>query len=125
MTALREIYVCELCGVTACVIEAGPGQLVCCGQEMKQQKENTVEASTEKHIPVLQVSGTTATVNVGAVAHPMEEKHHINWIEIQQGSVVQWASLKPGDAPQAVFAVAAGSPITVRAYCNLHGLWKG
>ena len=125
MTALREIYVCELCGNTVCVIDAGDGQLVCCGRNMTPQKENTVEASQEKHIPVLRLSGTTAAVNVGAVAHPMEEKHYIKWIEIQQGSVVQYAALKPGGTPQAVFAVAEGSPVSVRAYCNLHGLWKG
>jgi len=32
-------------------------------------------------------------------------------------------NLSPGDKPEAVFEIA-GEIKTVRAYCNLHGLWK-
>ncbi len=123
MTQLREIYVCELCGNIVEVLGTGDGDLVCCGQEMTLQKENTVDASKEKHVPVLKVEGTVATVDVGSVPHPMEAKHYIEWIEIVQGSKQQRVSLKPGDAPKATFAVDAGVPVSVRIYCNLHGLW--
>jgi len=90
---------------------------------MVLQSENTVDASKEKHVPVLKVEGAVATVDVGSVPHPMEPNHFIAWIEIVQGSKQQRAVLNPGDAPQAVFAVNPGEPIAVRVYCNLHGLW--
>ena len=123
MTKIREVYVCELCGNIVEVLAVGDGDLVCCGQEMVLQKENTVDASKEKHVPVLNVKGTIATVEVGSVPHPMESNHSITWIEIIQGTKRQCVSLNPGDAPKAVFAVEPGEPIAVRAYCNLHGLW--
>jgi superoxide reductase len=33
------------------------------------------------------------------------------------------AFLSPGDAPEAFFPVE-GDDLVVRAFCNLHGLWK-
>ena len=53
----------------------------------------------------------------------MEEKHYIEWIECIAGEKVYRQFLKPGDAPEATFPVKADF-IAVRAYCNLHGLWK-
>ena len=123
MTKIREVYVCELCGNIVEIVAVGDGDLVCCGQEMVLQSENTVDASKEKHVPVLKVEGAVATVDVGSVPHPMEPNHFIAWIEITQGSKQQRAVLNPGDAPQAVFTVNPGEPVAVRAYCNLHGLW--
>ena len=125
MANRAEIYLCELCGNIVEVLGEAEGTLTCCGQDMVMLKANTIEAAQEKHVPVVTVSGTTATVQVGSVAHPMESQHHIAWIELQQGNKGQRVVLKPGDAPQAVFIVEAGIPVAVRAYCNLHGLWKG
>jgi superoxide reductase len=125
MANRSEVYVCELCGNVTEVLEGAGGTLACCGQDMNLLKENTVNAAQEKHVPVVTVSGTTATVQVGSVAHPMEEQHYISWIELQQGSKVQRLYLKPGESPQAVVGIESGGPGTVRAYCNLHGLWKG
>jgi len=124
MACRAEIYVCELCGTIVEVIEGAGGTLVCCGQDMILQKENTTDAAQEKHVPVVTINGTTATVQVGSVAHPMESQHHIAWIELRQGNKVQRTYLQPGEAPQAVFVIEAGAPVTVREYCNLHGLWK-
>ncbi len=123
MTMLREIYVCELCGNIVEVLGTGDGDLVCCGQDMTLQKENTVDASKEKHVPVLKIEGTKLVVEVGSVPHPMEAKHYIEWIEIMQGSKTQRVMLQPGEAPRAEFTINAGEPISVREYCNLHGLW--
>jgi superoxide reductase len=125
MANRAEIYLCELCGNIVEVLEGAEGTLACCGQDMVMQKANTTEAAQEKHVPVVTVSGTTATVQVGSVAHPMEAQHHIAWIELQQGNKGQRVVLKPGDAPQAVLTVEAGASVAVRAYCNVHGLWKG
>jgi len=124
MANRAEIYLCELCGNAVEVIDGDAGTLACCGQDMILQKENSTDAAQEKHVPVVTVSGTTATVQVGSVAHPMTEGHHIAWIELQQGNRVQRVYLQPEAAPQAVFIIEAGIPVTVRAYCNLHGLWK-
>ena len=122
MTKMREVYVCELCGNIVEVLTPGDGDLVCCGQDMTLQKENTVDASKEKHVPVMTVDGNKVTVDVGSVPHPMEEKHYIMWIEVWEGDRVKRQYLKPGDAPKAVFCTEGGK-ITAREYCNLHGLW--
>ena len=124
MANRAEIYVCELCGNIIEVLEGADGSLACCGQDMVQQKENTTDAAQEKHVPVVTVNGTTASVQVGSVLHPMTTAHNISWIELQQGNTVQRTYLEPEGEPQAVFAIAVGMPVSVRAYCNLHGLWK-
>ena len=124
MANRTEINICELCGNIVEVLEGAGGTLACCGQDMTLQKENTTDASKEKHVPFVTVEGTTATVSVGGVAHPMEENHYIAWIELQQGIKTQRVYLASGVSPKAVFAVESGVSITVRAYCNLHGLWK-
>jgi len=117
------IYKCGVCGNMVEMIHVGGGELVCCGQPMALLAENSVEASREKHVPVIEPTSGGVKVKVGSVAHPMEEKHYIEWIEVIADGKAYRQFLKPGDAPEAVFAVA-GSQITARAYCNLHGLWK-
>ena len=78
----------------------------------------------EKHVPVIEKVDGGIKVKVGEVAHPMEEKHYIEWIEIIADGKADRQFLKPGEAPEAVFKVEAKS-VTAREYCNLHGLWKG
>jgi superoxide reductase len=85
--------------------------------------ENTTDAAQEKHVPVVEKVGGGIKVTVGAVAHPMEDNHHISWIEVIADGKACRRFLNAGDAPEAVFGVE-GESITVRAYCNLHGLWK-
>ena len=82
MAAKLEIYKCDTCGNMVEVIHGGAGELVCCGQPMKLFKENTVDAAKEKHVPVVEKTAEGFTVKVGSVAHPMEEKHYIEWIEV-------------------------------------------
>ena len=118
-----EVYKCDVCGNIVEVMYAGAPALVCCDQPMKLLGENTTDAAKEKHVPVLEKVGGGLKVKVGSVAHPMEEKHFIQWIEVIAGDTVHTAYLKPGAAPEAVFPVKT-SPVTVREYCNLHGLWK-
>jgi superoxide reductase len=85
--------------------------------------ENTVDAATEKHVPVIEKTATGVTVKVGSVAHPMEEKHYIQWIEIIADNKVYRQELKPGDKPEATFGITADK-VVAREYCNLHGHWK-
>lgn len=125
MTEKLQIYKCEICGNIVEMLHAGEGELVCCGAPMKLFQENTVDAAKEKHIPVIEKIEGGFRVKVGSVAHPMEDKHYIEWIEaITEDGKVYRQFLHPGETPVAVFKIDA-SKITAREYCNLHGLWKG
>lgn len=124
MTERLQVYKCEKCGNIVEVLHAAGGELVCCGEPMKLMLENTVDAAREKHVPVVEKTGAGIKVKVGAVAHPMEEKHYIEWIELVADGKAYRRFLNPGEAPEATFAFEADQ-ITARAYCNLHGLWKG
>jgi len=123
MPELHQIYKCEVCGNIVEVMHGGKGELVCCGKPMKLFKEGPVDAALEKHIPVIEKTEKGFKVTVGSVAHPMEEKHYIEWIEAAADGKVYKQLLKPGDAPEAEFCVEADR-ITAREYCNIHGLWK-
>jgi superoxide reductase len=122
MAQALEIYKCESCGNIVEVLHAGAGELVCCGSAMTLQTANTVEASKEKHVPVIEKGDGTITVKVGSVPHPMESAHYIEWIELIADGKVHRAKLSPGEAPEATFAVSA-EQITVREFCTLHGQW--
>ncbi|MBW2366504.1 MAG: desulfoferrodoxin [Deltaproteobacteria bacterium] len=123
MAQKLEIYKCDACGNIVEVLHGGGGELVCCGDPMKPMVENTVDAAKEKHVPVIEAVEGGVKVSVGSVAHPMEEKHLIEWIEIIADGKAYRQFLNPGDAPEATFQVEA-SEISAREYCNLHGLWK-
>jgi len=123
MAKRLEIYKCETCGNIIEVLHGGEGELVCCGQPMVQLVENTVDAAKEKHVPVIEKVEGGVKVKVGEVAHPMEEKHWIEWVEIIADGKAYRQFLNPGEAPEATFSVEADQ-IIAREYCNLHGLWK-
>ena len=124
MAERLEVYKCETCGNIVEVLHGGKGELVCCGKPMVQLVENTVDAAKEKHVPVIEKVAGGVKVKVGSVAHPMEEKHWIEWVEIIADGKAYRQFLNPGEAPEATFNVEAVQ-ITAREYCNLHGLWKG
>ena len=122
-----EVYKCGVCGLVLEVLTCGGGQLVCCKEPMKLQKENTVDAAKEKHVPVIEKVGEGCKVTVGSTLHPMEEDHYIEWIEVLTDQGVNRHYLKPGDKPEVVFsdcAACVGGAITAREHCNKHGLWK-
>jgi len=118
-----EVYKCDVCGIIVEVMHTGEGTLVCCGADMRLMAENTVDAATEKHVPVIEIGNGVIKVKVGSVAHPMEEAHFIEWIELIADGQVYRHYLKPGDAPEATFKISA-SAVTAREYCNLHGHWS-
>jgi superoxide reductase len=123
MAERLQVYKCDKCGNIVELYVAGGGELVCCGEPMKLQSENTVDAAQEKHVPVIEKIEGGYKVKVGSVAHPMEEKHYIQWIELIAGDKAYTEFLKPGQAPEAVFKIEADS-VTAREYCNVHGHWK-
>lgn len=125
MTAREQIYKCEVCGNIVDVVHASAGELVCCGKAMTLLDEQTADSSTEKHVPVVEDLDGGVKVTVGSVPHPMEEKHFIEWIEVQCGEMVARQYLKPGAAPEASFpGITAADVDTAREYCNVHSLWK-
>lgn len=124
MAEKLEVYKCNVCGNIVEVLHGGQGELVCCGQPMVKLVENTVDAAKEKHIPVVEKVDAGVKVKVGEVAHPMEEKHFIEWVEVIADGKAYRQFLNPGETPEATFNVEA-EKITAREYCNLHGLWKG
>ena len=125
MTKKYELYKCEVCGNIVEVSHEGGGTLVCCGQPMTLMAAKTTEAGTEKHLPVVEKAEHVTTINVGAVPHPMEEKHYIEWIEVfrKDGKVVR-IPLHPGDKPELHIGHNIEDLLEVRAYCNVHVLWS-
>ena len=123
MTERSQVYKCQLCGNIVEVVHAAAGQLVCCNQPMTLLAENTTDAATEKHVPVVELVDGSTKVTVGSVTHPMTDDHYIEWIELLIGDRVFRTYLSPGDSPEAVFEVVAEGTVA-REYCNLHGLWR-
>lgn len=122
MAERNQVYKCEICGNIVEVLHGGKGELVCCGKPMKLFIENTVDAAKEKHVPVIERTDQGWKVRVGSVAHPMEDKHYIEWIALYAEGRVYRKYLKPGDAPEAEFPCQAAE-VTAKEFCNLHGLW--
>jgi len=119
-----EIYKFMVCGNTVEVLYGGVGELVCCGEPMKKLVAKTADEGKEKHVPVIEKLDGGYKVKIGSVPHPMEEKHHIEWVELLAGGKAYRQFLNPGDAPEAVFNVEADTA-TAREHCNIHRLWKG
>ena len=122
---MQKFYLCKKCGTMVALVKKGHCIPTCCGDEMTELVAGEVEASKEKHIPVINVNGNIVTVVVGEVEHPMIDVHYIEWISIETNLGNQRKVLKPNDAPKAQFALLDGEKVVAAyAYCNLHGLWK-
>ncbi len=124
MAEKLQVYKCAVCGNIVEVLHGGAGELVCCGEPMELLDEKTADATTEKHVPVIEKVDGGYKVKVGSVPHPMEEKHYIEWIELLADGKAYRQFLQPGKPAEAVFRVEADS-VSAREYCNVHGLWKG
>jgi superoxide reductase len=124
MAERLQVFKCDVCGHIVEVLHEGQGELVCCNQPMKLLVEGSVDATEEKHVPVVEKTADGIKVKVGSVPHPMAEEHYIEWIEIIADGKAYRQFLKPGEAPEATFNINA-EQVTAREYCNLHGLWKG
>ena len=123
MTKQDHIYKCSVCGNITEVLHSSKGTLSCCNTSMDLLEENTIDASVEKHVPVLEKTDGGYKVIIGEVHHPMIEKHYIEWIELLVDNQIFRRYLKPGDAPEAIFHTDAADAVA-RGYCNLHGHWR-
>ena len=119
-----KFFICRHCGNLVGLIENRGVPMVCCGEKMAELVPNTAEASVEKHLPAVRVSGNTVAVQIGSAPHPMLEEHHIAFVYVETARGGQRKNLKPGEAPKLTFLFADDAPVAVYAYCNLHGLWK-
>ena len=120
-----KFYKCEICGKIVAMVKETPVDTMCCGQAMRELVPGTTDGATEKHVPVYTLEGNTVEVKVGSVEHPMTDAHHIEWIAIETENGNQRKELKPGDKPEATFALVPRDKVkSVYEYCNLHGLWK-
>ncbi|MCR4911660.1 MAG: desulfoferrodoxin [Bacilli bacterium] len=122
-----KFYKCPICGKIIAIVDAKPGvPTICCGRPMEELEPNTQDGAHEKHIPVYEVKDNVLTVKVGSVEHPMMDAHFIQWIAVQTTMGNKRAVLKPGEKPEARFALLPGEEvIAVLEYCNLHGLYQG
>ena len=123
MRKKMQVYKCNECGNIVEVLHGSAGTLSCCGKPMALIEENTVDAAKEKHVPVVEAGDGKITVKVGSAPHPMEDAHHIEWVEVIEDDMLKRVYLKPGEGPEAHFCCGTDAAIA-RAYCNLHGLWK-
>lgn len=121
----QKFFRCKHCGNIVGMIHDSGVPVVCCGEPMELLSPNSVDAATEKHVPVVEINGDTVTVKIGSVTHPMEEAHHIEFIYLQTERGGQRKSLDVGAEPIATFKVTSDDrPVAALEYCNLHGLWK-
>jgi superoxide reductase len=125
MADRERIYKCDKCGNIVVVLHSGPGALVCCGEPMKILVEQTADAATEKHVPVIERVEGGYRVKVGSVPHPMLDAHYIEWIELVSDGSSCRRYLQPGGEPSAFFPGPEAATLGAREYCNIHGLWKG
>ena len=124
MAEKLEIYKCETCGNIVEVLHGGVGEMACCGKMMTRLDEKTADATTEKHVPVIEKIDGGYKVKVGSVPHPMLDEHYIEWIELLADGKAYRQFLEPGMEPEAIFHVE-GNSVSAREHCNVHGLWKG
>ena len=123
MTERHQVYKCMKCGNIVMIIHGGAPALHCCGVGMTLMAEGSIDGSVEKHVPVIEKTSTGFKIKVGAVPHPMDETHHIEWIELIASDQSHICFLQPAQPAEAEFCVQADQ-VTARAYCNLHGHWK-
>lgn len=118
-------YYCAHCGNMVNMLRDTGVPMKCCGENMIELVANTTDASQEKHVPVVTVSGDTVTVQVGSAPHPMTEEHKIVWIYLQTELGEQLVCTDTKEKAEATFKLTDGDKaVAAFEYCNLHGLWK-
>ncbi|MFA5802494.1 MAG: class II SORL domain-containing protein [Thermoleophilia bacterium] len=108
-----------------------------CGINRPADQANLTEAE-KKHTPWLDCPDTVkagepfqVTIKVGEIPHPMEEGHHIQWIEVSFGQNFNARiDLTPVfTRPEVTVTLVKQSKhktstLRVVERCNLHGMWE-
>ncbi|MBR2351310.1 MAG: desulfoferrodoxin [Alistipes sp.] len=118
-----KFYKCRHCGNVVVKFVDSKVPIVCCGEAMEELVPQTVEAGSEKHLPVVtRIDDCHIKVDVGSVAHPMLPEHHIAfvYVETENGGI----RVDLTDKPEATVCLCNSRPVAVYEYCNIHGLWK-
>lgn len=119
-----EFYICNHCGNIITFLSNKGAGVNCCGERMTKIIPNSIDASNEKHIPIIKLSDNLVTVCVGSIEHPMSNDHFIEWILLETNNGYQMCHLSASDAPKATFKICDNDKIVATyAFCNLHGLW--
>lgn len=124
MNGDHKFFICKHCGNIIGFVDNKGAPLMCCGEKMSELVPNSVEASTEKHLPSVTVSGDSINVQVGSTPHPMEAAHQIVFLYVETTRGGQRKCFKVGEEPKLSFKFSDDKPVAVYAYCNLHGMWK-
>lgn len=109
---------CEKCGAQIEIINKDCN-IECCGEEMKMQIPNSVEAAVEKHLPTYEKVEDEIFVKVN---HVMGKEHYIEWVAMVTDTRKEFATLYPEQNAEVRFKYVPNS--IIYAYCNKHGLWK-
>ena len=127
MTELMQIYKCNVCGNIVEILNSGVGELVCCNVPMEYLEEKSSdEKFQEKHVPIVSMEGTTKTIRVGSILHPMEKEHYIMFIEAisPDKKYLKRKFLTPNDEPKLELKNCDCKGVIARELCNIHGLWQ-
>ena len=117
-----KFFRCRHCGNVAIKLVDSNVPMVCCGEKMEELEAGSVDASIEKHVPVVErLDEHRIRVKVGSAPHPMLPEHHISFIVHQTEKGFQVA-YPQGEAVADFYTDE--EPTAVYEYCNLHGLWK-
>ncbi|MBQ1492166.1 MAG: desulfoferrodoxin [Blautia sp.] len=120
-----KFYQCKGCGKIAILLKTSACPTKCCGEPMVEMVPGETDAALEKHVPVIERTGSSVKVTVGSVEHPMLEEHHISWIVLETNQGFSQKKLATEGKPEAMFHLAIDEePVAAYEFCNLHGLWK-
>ncbi len=119
-----KFFKCNNCNEVIIKLIDENQKLMCENSELKELIANSVEASQEKHMPVINKQDNIIEVSIGSVLHPMTEEHSINFIVLETNSGYKIANLTPQDKPETKFSLLENEIVlNVYEYCSLHGLW--
>lgn len=97
---------------------------ICCGERMEKLQCHTNDFASEKHVPEIRMCCGSVQIKIGSEAHPMENRHYIEWVMIETNKGFYLRTLSPNDKPIVTFNLSFGEKIKkAYAYCNVHGLW--
>ena len=117
-----KFYKCRHCGNVIVKFYDSGVPVVCCGEKMEELSPNVIDASSEKHVPVITwLDARRIKVDVGSLPHPMTPEHHIVFIYVETEHSGIRVNLK--NKPEAIVCVGSERPVAIYEYCNIHGLW--